>query len=182
MGREAFEGLAGGGGGEAGVDEFAEGALEVFGVFEVGGGVGDADFAFEVGDGEGDLVDFAVGFTDGGFDEGLRDLALGEFAADALGAEEAGVAAALGVGFGEAFVVEQARLFEAGEDGGDLGGVFGAGFELALEFGDGGGADAEGTQREVHEIFAGVPFRSIAAHGHMEIVCNSFGVLLRRSL
>lgn len=182
MGGELFEGFAGGGGGEAGVDEFAEGALEIFGVFEVGGGVGDADFAFEVGEGEGGFVDAGVGFADGGFGEGLGDLALGEFAADALGAEQAEVAAAVGVGFGEAFVVEEAGFSEAGEDAGDFGGVFGARFELALEFGGGGGAEAERAEGEVHELFAGVLFGGIAARSHMEIVCNSFGGWLRLSL
>ncbi len=135
---EFFEGFAGGAGREAGVDEFSEGALEIFGVFEMGGGVGDADLPFEVGQSEGDFIDSTVGFGEGGFGDGFGDLALGEFAADALGAEQTEVAAALGVGFGEALVVEQAGLFETGEDGGDFGGVFGAGFELLFEFGDGG--------------------------------------------
>lgn len=181
VGGELLERFAGGGGGEAGVDELAEGALEIFGIFEVGGGVGDANLAFEVGEGEGGFVDFGVGFADGGFGEGFGDLTLGEFAADALGAEQAEVAAAVGVGFGEAFVVEEAGFGEAVEDGGDFGGVFGAGFEFAPELGGGGGAEAEGAEGEVHELFAGVPFGRIAARGHMKIVCNSFRGFLRLS-
>ena len=138
VGGEFFEGLAGDTGGEARVDELAEGALKILGVFEMGDGVGDPDLAIEVGEGEGDLVDGTEGFGDGGFGDSLRNLALGEFAADALGAEEAEVTAAVGVGFGEAFVVKEAGFFEAGEDAGDFGGVFGAGFKFLLEFGDGG--------------------------------------------
>lgn len=149
--------------------------MEVFGVFEVGGGVGDADFAFEVSESEGDFIDRSVSFGERGFGDGLGDLALGEFAANTLGAEEAEVAAALGVGFGEAFIVEQAGFFEAGEDAGDFGGVFGAGFEFLLQFGDGGGSAAEGAEGEVHESFPGVEFRRGATHSHMQILWNSSG-------
>ncbi len=170
-----FEGFAGGTGGEAGVDELSEGALKVFGIFKMGGGVGDADFSVEVGEGEGDLVDGTESFGDGGFGDRLGNLALGEFAADPLGAEEAKVAAAVGVGFGEAFVVEQAGFFEAGEDAGDFAGIFGTGFEFLFEFGDGGRPAAEGAKSEVHEGFPRVEFRHGATHGHIKIVCNNFG-------
>ncbi len=176
---EFFEGFAGGTGGEAGVNEFAEGALEVLGIFEVGGGIGGANLSFEVSEGEGDFVDGAVGFGEGGFGDGFGDLALGEFAADALGAEEAEVAAALGVGFGEAFVVEEAGFFEAGEDAGDFGGIFGAGFELLFELGDGGRSAAEGAEGEVHESFPGVEFGRGATHSHMQILWNSSGCVER---
>lgn len=82
----------------------------------------------------------------------------------------------MGVGFGEAFVVEEAGFFEAGEDAGDFGGVFGAGFKFLLEFCDGGRPAAQGPEGEVHECFPRVEFRHGATHCHIKIVCNNFGI------
>jgi hypothetical protein len=163
-GGEQAKGFDGGVRRETVVAEFAIGRLEMFGVTEVFGGIGHAEFAFEEGDGVIDLIHILVGLNDGGFGDEAGDFAGGEFAEDASFTEAGAVAADGGVGIGKGLVVEDVHLFEAGENVVDGGRSFGTDGQFFLQFADGKSAAAEEAGGVVPESVVIQLFRNSRIH------------------
>ncbi len=179
--RIAAEDFEGGAEGVAGGVKAAQGALQVFGVGEPGVEILAAEFTAEEVFDEWFFGSRGEDMGDGVAGEGGGDVFTGEVAENAVAAVELVVAAGVGVGFGEAGIIEGAVLGEAFEKGGDIGGVEGAGGEFLAEFSGGEGALGEqggGVGFEAGLIEA---FRGFAERHDWSLACTlKAGIPTRR--